>query len=64
LFAEHQGLGDWLSSPISKAGGRIELDKPLFGPVSSYIAGELAADHTSGSWKPTVGAFAGLRVDF
>lgn len=42
----------------------MELDKPIFGPLSSYVAGYLAADHSSGSWQPEVGAAAGLRVTF
>lgn len=42
----------------------MELDKSLFGPVSTYVAGYLAADHDSGSWKPEVGVSSGIKVSF
>ena len=48
--------------PIFKFFGYLHLP-PKLQEVSRPFC-ELAADHTSGSWKPTVGAFAGVKVEF
>jgi len=42
----------------------VELDKPIVGGLATYLAGEAAADHTSGSWKPDFRATAGLKLTF
>ena len=64
MFAEHLGLGGMLSSPVSRAGGRVELQKPIFAGLYGFSAAELAAARTDSGWQPDFRVSAGLGINF
>ena len=64
VFAEHEGLGDMLSAPISRAGARVELDKPIVGGLFAFSAAEAAMAHGATGWQPDFRVSAGMGLSF
>jgi hypothetical protein len=52
------------SAPISRAGARVELQKPIVGGLFSFAAGEAAMSKQPAGWTPDLRVSAGLGFNF
>ena len=53
-----------LSAPISRAGARVELDKPIVGGLFAFSAAEAAMAHGATGWQPDFRVSAGMGLSF